>query len=237
MPGVRHFPLPRKSLRAVVKLSYYAYVVSTTRLLILGLVSYLQPVHGYDIRKELASWNVESWANVQPGSIYHALRKMSEEGLLEEVATEQAGNRPARTQYRLTAAGAAEYQALLRKYWWEYQEPTDPFLAGFAFLPHLPRAEAVGALRARARLLEGWNAAYRDNVEEWTAYKPPHVGWQFELTMARCEAEARWCHDIAARIEAGEGTHTAEEPEGQSADEWRKAIRAEYGEPVDDEDE
>ncbi|MFG2037423.1 PadR family transcriptional regulator [Dactylosporangium sp. NPDC048998] len=210
--------------------------MSTTRLMILGLVSYLQPVHGYDIRKELASWNVESWANVQPGSIYHALRKMTEEGLLEEVSTEQVNNRPARTVYQLTPSGAAEYQALLRRYWWDYQEPQDPFLAAFAFLPHLPRAEAIGALRARARLLEGWNAAYRDNVEEWTEHKPPHVGWQFELTMLRCEAEARWCHDIAARIEAGEGMHVNEQPEGTMADEWRKAIRAEYGEPTDEDE-
>lgn len=237
MPRVRHFPLPRKSLPALVNFSYYAYVVSSTRLMILGLVSYLQPVHGYDIRKELTSWNVESWANVQPGSIYHALRKMTEEGLLEEVATEQVNNRPARTLYRLTTPGTAEYQALLRRYWWEYQEPQDPFLAAFAFLPSLPRAEAVGALRARARLLEGWVTSYRDNADKWMEHKPPHVGWQFELTMARCEAEARWCHDIAARIEAGEGDHHSEHPEGHGAEEWRRAIRAEYGEPVDDEDE
>ncbi|WP_433056431.1 PadR family transcriptional regulator [Dactylosporangium sp. CS-033363] len=211
--------------------------MSVTRLMILGLVHYLQPVHGYDIRKELSSWNVESWANVQPGSIYHALRKMSEEGLLAEVATEQVGNRPARTVYRMTPAGAAEYQTLLRRYWWEYQEPTDPFLAAFAFLPHLPRSEAVGALRARARLLEGWVATYRDNGDKWMDNKPVHVGWQFELTMARCEAEARWCHDIAARIEAGEGVHRDEEGDGSTAEDWRQAIRAEYGEPVDDEDE
>ncbi|MFI5906620.1 PadR family transcriptional regulator [Dactylosporangium sp. NPDC051541] len=211
--------------------------MSTTRLLILGLVSYLQPVHGYDIRKELMSWQVDRWANVQPGSIYHALRKMTEEGLLEELGTEKAGNRPARTRYQLTPAGTAEYQAMLRKYWWDYEEPSDPFLAAFAFLPHLPRAEAVGALRARARLLEGWVKTYRDNNEEWTEHKPAHVGWQFELTMVRCEAEARWCHDIAARIEAGEGIHTGEDPGAGDAEEWRAAIRAEYGEPVDDEDE
>jgi len=76
-----------------------------------------------------------------------------------------------------------------------------------------------------------------DNADAWMEHKPPHVGWQFELTMARCEAEVRWCHDVAARIEAGEGEHFGERPEGQNADEWRRAIRAEYGEPVDDEDE
>ncbi|WP_432835055.1 PadR family transcriptional regulator [Dactylosporangium sp. CA-092794] len=211
--------------------------MSTTRLMILGLVSFLQPVHGYDIRKELASWNVESWANVQPGSIYHALRKMTEEGLLAEVKTEQVGNRPARTLYELTPAGAAQYQELLRKYWWEYEEPVDPFLAAFSFLPSLPRAEAAGALRARARLLDGWAATYRDNRDEWAGDKPPHVGWQFELTMLRCEAEARWCVDVAARIEAGEGYHVNEQPDGAGAEEWRKAIRAEHGEPVDEEDE
>jgi DNA-binding PadR family transcriptional regulator len=204
--------------------------------MILGLVSYLQPVHGYDIRKELTSWNVESWANVQPGSIYHALRRLTEDGLIEEVATEQVNNRPARTLYQLTVAGTAEYQAMLRKYWWEYQEPVDPFLAAFAFLPSLPRAEAAGALRARARLLEGWAATYRDSGHKWTGGKPPHVGWQFELTMVRCEAEARWCHDVASRIEAGEGQHFSEIPEGAYAEEWRKAIREEFGEPADDDE-
>src|SRR5262245_33669855 len=102
------------------------------------------------------SWQVDRWAAVQPGSIYHALRKMTEEGLLKELGTEKVDNRPARTRYELTPSGTAEYQSMLRKYWWDYEEPADPFLAAFAFLPHLPRAEAVGALRARARLLEGW---------------------------------------------------------------------------------
>ena len=33
--------------------------------------------------------------------------------------------------------------------------------------------------------------------------KPAHVGWMFELTVARLEAEIAWCERIAARIEAG----------------------------------
>lgn len=225
------------SLSVLVKRTYYAYVVSTTRLMIMGLISYLQPVHGYDIRKELTSWNVESWANVQPGSIYHALRRMTEEGLLEAVDTEQVDGRPARTRYQLTKAGEVEYQSLLRKGWWEYAEPIDPFLAAFSFLPSLPRAEAAGALRARARLLEGWAASYRDNGDEWAVGKPPHVSWQFELTMLRAETEARWCHDIAARIESGEGIHFGEDLADGTAEEWRKAIREQFGEPGDEDDD
>src|SRR3954453_1439828 len=111
--------------------------MSTTRLMILGLVRSLQPVHGYLVRRQLESWQVEEWANVAPGSIYHALRKLADEGLLEEVATEQGGARPARTTYRCTGKGDLEFQEMLRWYWWEYTQPTDPFLAGFGFLPAL----------------------------------------------------------------------------------------------------
>jgi DNA-binding PadR family transcriptional regulator len=104
--------------------------------MILGLVKWMQPVHGYDVRRELLSWQAEDWANVAPGSIYHALRKLTDEGLLEEVSTEQVGARPARTTYRITAKGDAEFDELLRRYWWEYRQPVDPFLAGFGFCRH-----------------------------------------------------------------------------------------------------
>src|SRR2546429_6578436 len=103
-------------------------------MMILGLVRWMQPVHGYDVRRELLNWNADQWANIAPGSIYHALRKLSEQGLLEEVSTEQVGARPARTSYRITARGENEFGELLRKSWWEYQQPIDPFLAGFPFL-------------------------------------------------------------------------------------------------------
>ena len=66
----------------------------------------------------LLSWSADKWANVQPGSIYHALRKLTEEELLREVATEQVGARPARTTYEITDRGKAEFQSLLRGNWW-----------------------------------------------------------------------------------------------------------------------
>src|SRR5215510_1487466 len=133
--------------------------------MILGLVRWMQPVHGYDVRRELMSWQAEEWANIAPGSIYHALRKMTDEGLLEEVATEQVGARPARTTYRLTADGDREFEELLRKYWWDYKLPVDPFTAAFAFLPALPVREAAAALRNRAKLLDAANQAMRAGLD------------------------------------------------------------------------
>jgi DNA-binding PadR family transcriptional regulator len=173
--------------------------------MILGLVRWMQPVHGYDVRRELLSWQAEEWASVAPGSIYHALRKLAGEGLLEEVATEQVGSRPARTTYRITPEGELEFEELLRRYWWEYQMPVDPFQAGFSFLPALPRTEAAAALRNRARVLRATVESKRFALaSQWMAQtKPVHVAWMFELNVARMEAEIAWCERIAERIEGG----------------------------------
>jgi len=176
--------------------------VSATRLMILGLVQWMQPVHGYDVRRELLSWSADKWANVQPGSIYHALRKLSEEGLLREVATEQVGARPARTTYEITDKGAAEFQALLRNNWWNLTTPPDPFMAAFSFLPALPREEAVAALRNRGLQLRAGVEQLRAAIKaDWADHKPAYVSWMWELSIDRSEAEIGWCERTAKLIE------------------------------------
>lgn len=173
-------------------------------MMILGLVNWLQPVHGYDVRRELLSWSADKWANVQPGSIYHGLRKLTEEGLLREVTTEQVGSRPARTTYEITPKGRDEFENLLRGYWWEMKTVTDPFFAAFAFLPALPREEAGAALRNRAAQLRVANETVQAAAEKgWLREKPPHVTWMWELMVARNEGEIAWCERVAGLVESG----------------------------------
>jgi DNA-binding PadR family transcriptional regulator len=174
-------------------------------MMILGLVQWMQPVHGYDVRRELLSWNADKWANVQPGSIYHALRKLSDEGLLREVSTEQVGARPARTSYEITDKGRAEFQSLLRNTWWNLVPGADPFIAGFSFLPALSREEAAAALRNRAvQLRAGVQQLEAAMSADWVDHKPTYVSWMWELVIVRSEAEIAWCERIAKRVEQGE---------------------------------
>jgi DNA-binding PadR family transcriptional regulator len=163
-------------------------------------------VHGYDVRRELLSWSADEWANVAPGSIYHALKKMAEEGLLREVGTEQVGARPARTTYEMTDKGEMVFQELLREYWWEYRQPIDPFQAAFAFLPALPRREAAAALRARAQQLRARVSYLASGLDDGWAYrdKPSHVAAVFQLEIERMEVEAQWCERVADRVDAKE---------------------------------
>ncbi|MEU9505064.1 PadR family transcriptional regulator [Micromonospora sp. NPDC048170] len=192
-------------------------------MMILGLVRGMQPVHGYDVRRELLGRGADRWANVQPGSIYHALRKLTREGLLREVATEQVGARPPRTTYEVTPEGEEAFESLLRDLWWQLHEPPDPFVAAFSFLPAMPPEEAAAALRNRANLLRAGVEWTRTSLSPGWAREagPVHVGWMSELWAARSEAEISWCEQIAERIESGvsylpDGTERAQGGEGRS---------------------
>jgi DNA-binding PadR family transcriptional regulator len=181
--------------------------VSSTRLLVLGVVRSRQPVHGYALVRELMSWKVDLWAGVKSGSIYHALAKMADEGLLERVDADQVAGRPARTPYRLTAAGEREYHRLLHDELWGYRQVVDPFQVAFTLVRDVPPAEAAAALRHRAQLLRDWCAGVEtslDNpVEEWW-HQPPHVAEMLRLAVVRSRAESEWCERVADRAEKGE---------------------------------
>jgi DNA-binding PadR family transcriptional regulator len=190
--------------KPILKLGYYAGGVSTTRMLILGMVRLFQPVHGYDVRRELLSWHADQWANIAPGSVYHALKKLADEGLLHEVSTEQVGARPARTTYEITEKGEAEFQDLLRRYWWEYKEPSDPFTAAYVFMNALSPAEGVAALRNRARMLRLVADGGEVRLDVLDDAKPAHVLELFRLEVDKARLEAAWCDRVADRMEAGD---------------------------------
>ena len=86
----------------------------TTRMLVLGATRIFEPANGYQLRRELLSWEVDAWANVQPGSIYSMLATLTKLGLVERIdLVTSPGARPVAV-YRTTVAGRAEVLELIR---------------------------------------------------------------------------------------------------------------------------
>ena len=82
-----------------------------TRLMVLGLLK-TGPMSGYEIHQLLGKSQTDTWAGVLPGSVYHALKKMEKEGLVEIDSIEQTGNR-SKAIYKITEAGDGEFDKLL----------------------------------------------------------------------------------------------------------------------------
>lgn len=118
--------------------------MNVVKLLILGVIRELGPSHGYAIRKTLDQWHVHTWTRLHTGSVYHALRQLSKEGLLKCGAEESGSRGPGKVSFKITDAGEVEFFSQL-------EEALSSFdlvelSAGIAFLDCLSDAERQSRL-------------------------------------------------------------------------------------------
>jgi DNA-binding PadR family transcriptional regulator len=179
--------------------------MSAARILILGVLQFKAPAHGYEIRRELESWRAEQWAHIAYGSIYFALSKMAEEGLVEAVSTDQIGKRPARTLYTITETGKQEFDRLLRDYWWDPKPLIDPFQVALTFMNSIPREELLLALHARADRIRAFlKMVEMRSMRVFAIEKPRYIQENFRLAVMHEEVELRWIEEMIGKVERGE---------------------------------
>lgn len=179
-------------------------VVTAARLLILGVLRAEQPAYGYEIRRELESWGAERWASVAPGSIYHALNTMAQEGFVERVETGESSKGPARNTYVITERGEREFQRLLREFLWQKKPTIDPLQAALAFLNAVPKDELAAALEHRAASARANAQALQFANESLGQNLPPHFVESHLLGALHAEAEAQWAEEALKKVERDE---------------------------------
>ncbi|MCF8612159.1 PadR family transcriptional regulator [Gordonia sp. HY285] len=161
----------------------------TTRLLLLGAVSLFEPVNGYQIRRELLSWRVDEWASTRPGSIYHGLRRLAEDGLLRATAVDDDGRDV--VVYEITPEGRTRLETLIV----ESIESVNvfdrrAFLAAFSLLPTLGEQRARAALtNRRTALIDALDELVAGRSDE---YSPPHAKRTLDLWTRLACTEREW---------------------------------------------
>ena len=177
--------------------------MSTVRLLVLGVIRRRGAAHGYAVHRELTSWRVDTWTRVKPPSIYHAIKQMNREGLLDEATPEGGSRGPARVAYHLTPAGESAFLEHLET---ALRSPDiEEFGAGIAFMRCLPRARAAALLEAQRATTETIAAQLDEMKSEWPEPgEPPHAQHLLELWRTSFTSYAAWTADMLARITRGE---------------------------------
>ncbi|MBA2955125.1 PadR family transcriptional regulator [Nocardioides sp. MAH-18] len=169
-------------------------------MLLLGAVALFEPVNGYQIRRELLSWQVDRWAHTNPGSIYHGLSSLAGQGFLARHDLVDGVREVA--VYELTDDGRAE----LRRLMIEALETVNPyersgFTVAFSMLPLLDRAEVVRSLTARRVELERTVAEF-GNAEPGVA--PPHATRAMLLWLDLAVAELAWLRETIEDVRDGQ---------------------------------
>jgi len=173
----------------------------TTRLVILGLLRE-RPLYGYEL-KHIIEDHMGDWTNIAFGSIYYALGKLADEGFVEQVVTEQEGNRPSRTVYQITETGRTEFLRLLREVWTTFEQQYFDIDVGLAFMSALPRKEVEQYLHQRVAMLEGVLQHIQEHQEEQMANPdvPASARAVFEHSRLHLEAELAWTRDVLQQME------------------------------------
>ncbi len=182
----------------------------TTRMLVLGVVRIFGPANGYQLRRELLSWDVENWAHLNPGSIYSMLGTLEKDGSVDrhDLVMEEGG-RPVAV-YTVTDSGIADHDRMLLDAIETVPDPGDalPLRVAVNFAPLLPRAFYQRALDARV-------AAFGLAVDAIQAKQrhlassnrvPPHVVSELGLELGLVRAQLAWLVEHAAEVRAG-GMH------------------------------
>jgi DNA-binding PadR family transcriptional regulator len=185
----------------------------TTRTLVLGVAGMFEPANGYQLRRELLSWNVEQWANVNPGSIYSMLSTLARQGMLETHALPEGARTV--TVYTITDDGRAELRRLIQE-GTTTVDAMDPtlFRVALGFAPLIERHAFVAWLEQRAGIVsEGADGLIQaaDSIKA-TKYAPPHVGYNLELEGRLLRAEREWLDELIETVRGG-GLYFLGEPE------------------------
>jgi DNA-binding PadR family transcriptional regulator len=187
-----------------------------TRLLVLGAVRLFEPVNGYQIRRELMSWEVDRWAHINPGSIYSCLTTLTKQGLVHRHDLVDGAREVA--VYTTSDAGREEMAAMFGRAL-ETVELLDrlPLHTALSMCPLFPRDVITGHLEHRVAGLQAHLAELRDKHAATVATAPPHVARVLELQTSSAEVELHWVRELLAEIRSG-GLWFAGERSG-----WRPA--------------
>lgn len=183
-----------------------------TRILVLGAVLTFEPVNGYQVRRELLSWDTE-WGHLNPGSIYSMLATQATQGHLER--HEVSEGRRTVAVYTSTSAGRAEFARLCE----EALVTVDPLLpmafhTALSFTHLLPRAEYLRCLRLRTEGLTRAGERYDELVAELeqTRAAPDQVAAVCRLQRQLVAAELVAVEAFAERVRDGELDFAGESP-------------------------
>lgn len=183
---------------------------SATRLLVLGVIRIMQPVHGYDVRRELLSWRLEELTNVKPGSIYGAIRTLRKDNCVAVHSRDTDESRPEKTSYVITGEGEKEFQLLVREAWWTVRVSAQPLIPALTLMMFMPRAELVRALQSRMSRLESeldstafLRATIKDGADGSDGSIPEHVREVLDLHTGQVRAELEWSRGFQKRVRGG----------------------------------
>jgi DNA-binding PadR family transcriptional regulator len=182
-------------------------------LAILGLLQEA-PMHGYELRKELATKLGTLRAAISYGTLYTTLKRLRTAGWISATVPDGVvsplTSRRARIVYKITAEGKERFADLLAQVGPETYDD-DGFGVHFAFFARTDRATRLRILEGRRRRIEERREGLRevlgraaDRFDAYTLELQRHG-------LEACEREVRWLEELITNERSGRPPATSAE--------------------------
>lgn len=160
-------------------------------------------MHPYEMVRLMRARRDERLLSITNGTLYHTVGRLQRAGLVDEMGVDRAGNRPERTTYTLTDAGAEALIGWLRRELASTEHPAD-FRIALAEAHNLERSDVIACLRDRRTALSDGHVQHRDGlIDARQAGVPEQVLVEFERQEVLLDAELRWLDSLLDRLDAG----------------------------------
>jgi DNA-binding PadR family transcriptional regulator len=187
-------------------------------LAILGLL-HESPMHGYELRKQLATKLGAIRAAISYGSLYPTLRRLQVAGWIIEAGETAAGaeeippltSRRGRVVYKITAEGKERFQELLAQAGPETYDDTG-FGVHFAFFARTDQATRLRILEGRRRKVEERREGLRDVLGRAAERLDAYTLELQRHGLDACEREVRWLEELIANERSGRAPQAATPP-------------------------
>jgi DNA-binding PadR family transcriptional regulator len=175
-------------------------------LAILGLLQE-SPMHGYELRKELATKLGTLRAAISYGTLYPTLKRLRTAGWISETVPQSDSippltSRRGRVVYKITAEGKERFAEMLAQAGPETYDDAG-FGVHFAFFARTDRATRLRILEGRRRRIEERREGLRDvlarasdRIDAYTLELQRHG-------LEACEREVRWLEELITNERSG----------------------------------
>jgi DNA-binding PadR family transcriptional regulator len=157
-------------------------------------------MHGHQIRRRVEIERAEFWGKVKVSSLYAALHRMEEEGLIEAIETRTEGRFPARTVYAITEEGRRELAVLREASFRTMNLEPDPLDLALTFSSDMGEGRLRALVEERVRALEAMLESGERQREEIRPYLTPMDEVVIDHVRLRVEAELRWHRELLGRL-------------------------------------
>ncbi|MEV4125967.1 PadR family transcriptional regulator [Nocardia sp. NPDC049707] len=164
-----------------------------------------RPMHPYEAYQLLIARREDMLVKVRPGSLYHTVTRLADQGLVLAEGVDRDGNRPERTTYRITEIGRETLRSRIAEILRNPAREYPMFPVALAEAHNLPAPEVLALLRERVERL-AQDLADVDIMSQWAGmHAVPRRYWiVLPYLRATIAAEITWVDNLITELDSGE---------------------------------